>query len=120
MANGRFQELIDDSKAIPSKIDTVVLCSGKFYYDLIEVYEKNSSENMAFIRLEQLYSISRYQLKSVIKKYGKQSQYIWAQEEPENMGPWSYILRKWNYSNITCFQEMSLEVQLLVLQRFMK
>ena len=102
MANGRFQELIDDSKAIPSKIDTVVLCSGKFYYDLIEAYEKNSSENMAFIRLEQLYPFPDYQLKSVIKKYGKQSQYIWAQEEPENMGPWSYILRKWNYSNITC------------------
>ena len=103
MANGRFQELIDDSKAIPSKIDTVVLCSGKFYYDLIEAYEKNSSENMAFIRLEQLYPFPDYQLKSVIKKYGKQSQYIWAQEEPENMGPWSYILRKWNYSNITCY-----------------
>ena len=116
MANGRFQELIDDSKAIPSKIDTVVLCSGKFYYDLIEAYEKNSSENIAFIRLEQLYPFPDYQLKSVIKKYGKQSQYIWAQEEPENMGPWSYILRKWNYSNITCIQEMSLEVQLLVLK----
>ena len=103
MASGSFQELIDDSKAVSSKIDTVVLCSGKFYYDLIEVYEKNNSENMAFIRLEQLYPFPDHQLKSVVKKYGKESQYIWAQEEPENMGPWSYILRKWKFANIRCF-----------------
>ena len=103
MASGSFQELIDDSKAVSSKIDTVVLCSGKFYYDLIEVYEKNNSENMAFIRLEQLYPFPDHQLKSVVKKYGKESQYIWAQEEPENMGPWSYILRKWKFTNIRCF-----------------
>ena len=103
MASGSFQELIDDSKAVSSKIDTVVLCSGKFYYDLIEAYEKNNSENMAFIRLEQLYPFPDHQLKSVVKKYGKESQYIWAQEEPENMGPWSYILRKWKFANIRCF-----------------
>lgn len=103
MASGSFQELIDDSKAVSSKIDTVVLCSGKFYYDLIEEYEKNNSENMAFIRLEQLYPFPDHQLKSVVKKYGKESQYIWAQEEPENMGPWSYILRKWKFANIRCF-----------------
>ena len=103
MASGSFQELIDDSKAVSSIIDTVVLCSGKFYYDLIEVYEKNNSENMAFIRLEQLYPFPDHQLKSVVKKYGKESQYIWAQEQPENMGPWSYILRKWKFANIRCF-----------------
>ena len=103
MARGSFQELIDDSKAVSSKIDTVVLCSGKFYYDLIEAYEKNNSENMAFIRLEQLYPFPDHQLKSVVKKYGKESQYIWAQEVPENMGPWSYILRKWKFANIRCF-----------------
>ena len=103
MASGSFQELIDDSKAVSSKIDTVVLCSGKFYYDLIEEYEKNNSENMAFIRLEQLYPFPDHQLKSIVKKYGKESQYIWAQEEPENMGPWSYILRKWKFANIRCF-----------------
>jgi len=102
MASGSFQELIDDSNAVSSKIDTVVLCSGKFYYDLIEEYEKNNSQNMAFIRLEQLYPFPNHQLKSVVIKYGKESQYIWAQEEPENMGPWSYILRKWKFTNIRC------------------
>ena len=103
MSDGNFQEIIDDSNAIPSKINKVVLCSGKFYYDLIEEYEQNILEDIAFVRLEQLYPFPEHQLRSIIKKYGKNTQYIWAQEEPENMGPWSYILRKWKLSDIICF-----------------
>ena len=103
MSNGNFQEVIDDANAIPSKINKVVLCSGKFYYDLIEEYEKNTLDDIAFVRLEQLYPFPEKQLKSIVKKYGKDSHFIWAQEEPENMGPWSYILRKWKLSNIICF-----------------
>ena len=103
MSNGNFQEVIDDTTAIPSKIKKVVLCSGKFYYDLIEDYENNKKDDIAFLRLEQLYPFPENQLKSIFKKYGNNSQFIWAQEEPENMGPWSYILRKWKFSNIICF-----------------
>ncbi len=103
MSNGNFQEVIDDANAIPSKINKVVICSGKFYYDLIEEYEKNTLDDIAFVRLEQLYPFPEKQLKSIVKKYGEDSHFIWAQEEPENMGPWSYILRKWKLSNIICF-----------------
>ena len=103
MSNGYFQEVIDDANAIPSKINKVVICSGKFYYDLIEEYEKNTLDDIAFVRLEQLYPFPEKQLKSIVKKYGEDSHFIWAQEEPENMGPWSYILRKWKLSNIICF-----------------
>ena len=103
MSNGNFQEVIDDANAITSKINKVVICSGKFYYDLIEEYEKNTLDDIAFVRLEQLYPFPEKQLKSIVKKYGKDSHFIWAQEEPENMGPWSYILRKWKLSNIICF-----------------
>ena len=103
MSNGNFQEVIDDANAITSKINKVVICSGKFYYDLIEEYEKNTLDDIAFVRLEQLYPFPEKQLKSIVKKYGEDSHYIWAQEEPENMGPWSYILRKWKLSNIICF-----------------
>ena len=103
MSNGNFKEVIDDSNAIPSKINKVVLCSGKFYYDLIEEYEKNTLDDIAFVRLEQLYPFPENQLKSIVKKYGENSHFIWAQEEPENMGPWSYMLRKWKLSNIICF-----------------
>ena len=103
MSNGSFQEVIDDFKAIPTKIKKVVICSGKFYYDLIEHYETLKLENIAFVRLEQLYPFPNLQLKAIVDKYGKECKYLWAQEEPENMGPWSYILRKWKHSNITCF-----------------
>ena len=103
MSNGNFQEVIDDANAIPSKINKVVICSGKFYYDLIEEYEKNTLDDIAFVRLEQLYPFPEKQLKLIVKKYGEDSHFIWAQEEPENMGPWSYILRKWKLSNIICF-----------------
>ena len=103
MSNGSFKEVIDDSTAIASKIKKVVICSGKFYYDLVEHYETLELENIAFVRLEQLYPFPDLQLKAIVDKYGKKCKYLWAQEEPENMGPWSYILRKWKHSNITCF-----------------
>jgi 2-oxoglutarate dehydrogenase E1 component len=103
MSSGSFQEVIDDSLATPSKINQVVLCSGKFYYDLVEHYETLSKANIAFVRLEQLYPFPETQLKSIFSKYGKDCKYVWAQEEPLNMGPWSYILRKWEYSKIVCF-----------------
>ena len=103
MSSGSFQEVIDDSFATPSKINQVVLCSGKFYYDLVEHYETLDKANIAFVRLEQLYPYPETQLKSIFNKYGKDCKYVWAQEEPLNMGPWSYILRKWEYSKIVCF-----------------
>jgi len=103
MSNGSFKEVIDDSTAIVSKVKKVVICSGKFYYDLIEHYETLKLENIAFVRLEQLYPFPDLQLKAIVDKYGNECKYLWAQEEPENMGPWSYILRKWKHSNITCF-----------------
>ena len=103
MSSGSFQEVIDDSLATPSKINQVVLCSGKFYYDLVEHYETTGKGNIAFVRLEQLYPFPQVQLKSIFNKYGKDCKYVWAQEEPLNMGPWSYILRKWEYSKIVCF-----------------
>ena len=103
MSTGSFQEVIDDSLATPSKINQVVLCSGKFYYDLVEHYETLDKANIAFVRLEQLYPYPETQLKSIFNKYGKDCKYVWAQEEPLNMGPWSYILRKWEYSKIVCF-----------------
>ena len=103
MSSGSFKEVIDDSLASPSKTNQVVLCSGKFYYDLVEHYETLDKANIAFVRLEQLYPFPETQLKSIFNKYGKDCKYVWAQEEPLNMGPWSYILRKWKYSKIVCF-----------------
>ena len=102
MSKGCFKEIIDDSSANAKDINTVVFCSGKFYYDLIETYENINAKNIAFIRMEQIYPFPENQIKKIIKKYGDDCQFIWAQEEPENMGPWSFILRKWKFSSIIC------------------
>ncbi len=94
MAEGRFQELLDDNSVSTEKVDTVVLCSGKVYYDIIEEKEKRKSgDNIAVVRVEQLYPFPRKQMDELTKKYGDDCKYIWMQEEPENMGAWTYMLR---------------------------
>ncbi len=91
MANGKFQEVIDDPTANPKKIDTLVLVSGKFYYEAKEKAEELGVENMAFVRIEQLYPFPKKQLDAIFEKYKNVENYIWAQEEPANMGAWTYI-----------------------------
>ncbi|MDG2226708.1 MAG: 2-oxoglutarate dehydrogenase E1 component, partial [Flavobacteriales bacterium] len=94
LANGVFQEVIDDSAAKAKDVDTVVFVSGKFYYDIIEEKGKiGAGENIAVIRVEQLYPVPHKQLDAIVDKYGKDAKYIWAQEEPGNMGAWSHMLR---------------------------
>lgn len=91
---GKFQEVIDDATANAAKITKVVFCSGKIYYDLIEQRAKVDATNTAIVRVEQLYPLPEQQLQTVLAKYKKATQFIWAQEEPENMGAWSYMYRK--------------------------
>jgi 2-oxoglutarate dehydrogenase E1 component len=96
LASGRFQEVIDDASVKAADVDTIVLCSGKFYYDILERKEADDSgENIAVVRVEQLYPVPYQQLDALVEKYGADKKYIWAQEEPENMGAWSHMLRKW-------------------------
>ncbi|MGJ8660991.1 MAG: 2-oxoglutarate dehydrogenase E1 component [Bacteroidota bacterium] len=91
MATGSFQEVIDDPKADAKNIDTLVLCSGKFYYEMSEKAAEMDVENMAFVRLEQLYPLPQKQLDTIFEKYKNAKNIIWAQEEPNNMGAWRYI-----------------------------
>ncbi len=90
MAKGSFQEVIDDATANVKTVDTVVLCSGKFYYELKEKAEQMGVENIAFVRIEQLYPLPQKQIEAILAKY-KAENVIWAQEEPANMGAWTYI-----------------------------
>ena len=91
MANGSFQEVIDDPKAKVSNIDTVVLCSGKFYYEASEKATEMGADNMAFVRVEQLYPLPEAQIRATINKYKGAKNIIWAQEEPANMGAWAHM-----------------------------
>jgi 2-oxoglutarate dehydrogenase E1 component len=86
-----FQEVLDDTKADAKKITRVAFCSGKVYYDLIERREKEGAEDIAFIRLEQLYPFPQKQVDAILKKYSKAKEYLFVQEEPENMGPWRFV-----------------------------
>jgi 2-oxoglutarate dehydrogenase E1 component len=90
-ASGSFKEVIDDPRAKANHVDTLVLCSGKFYYEISEHAEKIGAENMAFVRVEQLYPFPEAQLNAVFEKYKGAKNVIWAQEEPENMGAWQYM-----------------------------
>ncbi|MCK6639053.1 MAG: 2-oxoglutarate dehydrogenase E1 component [Bacteroidia bacterium] len=91
---GTFREVIDDASADPKKITRLVFCTGKFYYDLTEHREKTNSEDTAIIRIEQLYPFPEKQIAAVLKKYSEAEHFIWAQEEPENMGAWTFVARK--------------------------
>ena len=91
MSKGAFQEVIDDPNAKIDSVDTLVFCSGKFYYDMIKKAKEMEVENMAFVRVEQLYPVPEKQIKEIIKKYKNVNDILWAQEEPANMGAWVHM-----------------------------
>lgn len=90
--NGSFQEVLDDVNVAAKDVKRVVMCSGKIYYDLLEAQGKKKVKDVAIVRLEQLYPFPETQIKAIIKKY-KSAKLVWAQEEPANMGPLSFIQR---------------------------
>lgn len=90
--SGRFQETIGDDSVDEKKVKRVILCSGKVYYDLLEKKEKDKRKDVALIRLEQLHPFPAKQIETLLKPFGK-AELVWCQEEPENMGYWSYIQR---------------------------
>jgi 2-oxoglutarate dehydrogenase E1 component len=94
MATGSFQEIIDDKNANINQVDTLVFCTGKFYYEVSEKAAELGVENMAFIRIEQLYPFPQEQFDALVASYPNAKNIIWAQEEPENMGAWRYIAMK--------------------------
>ena len=86
---GEFQAVIPEvTKQDPKQVNRVVLCSGKVYYDLVEAREKNNQQNVAIIRIEQLYPFPELELIQALKPYQEASEIIWCQEEPQNQGAW--------------------------------
>ena len=89
---GGFQPVIQDVQADRKKVKTVVFCSGKFYYDLLKAREEKKRTDVALIRLEQLFPLPVKEIDSVIESYPNANDLVWAQEEPRNMGAWSFLL----------------------------
>ena len=93
LATGEFQEVIDDTLN-PSKVTKLVFCMGKFYYDLLAEREILEREDVALVRIEQLFPLHLEKIQRVIDRYPAVKEYIWAQEEPRNMGAWSFMLER--------------------------
>ena len=87
-----FRSIITESEKLVNddKVKKVILCSGKVYFDLFEARQAQKINNIAIIRLEQLYPFPALELKNELVKY-KNAEVIWCQEEPKNMGSWHYI-----------------------------
>jgi 2-oxoglutarate dehydrogenase E1 component len=101
---GGFQELIDDSFVKADAVKRVLFCSGKVYFDLLEKQQADQRKDVAIVRLEQLYPTPLAAMNAIKAKYKNAKEFIWVQEEPENMGAWPYLCRKFRKS------ELNLEV----------
>ena len=90
--NGSFQMIIDDNEVIVDKVKTLVFVTGKFYYDLDETREKENRNDVAIVRIEQLFPLPTTEIRDVLEKYKHVEDVVWAQEEPRNMGAYSHML----------------------------
>lgn len=90
--DGEFWSILDDSKITKKKVKRVILCSGKVYYDLKAYRKANKVEDTALVRVEQFYPLNSELIKKIIGKYPKDSEIVWCQEEPQNMGGWNFMM----------------------------
>ena len=88
LTEGSFEYVIDDSDQNPEKIKKIIMCSGKIYYDLASKREELGIENIALLRIEQLYPFPYDTLERIIRTYNNSTKFVWCQEEPSNQGAW--------------------------------
>ena len=90
--HGRFEEILGSPDAgRPSQIKRIILCSGKVYYDLLNYRTEREIDNAVIIRIEQLYPFAEKKLREMLKPFPKSAKFVWCQEEPQNMGAWSFM-----------------------------
>jgi 2-oxoglutarate dehydrogenase E1 component len=91
--NSRFFEILGDTEASAKKVERIIFCSGKVYYDLVKYRQENNLKDVAaIIRIEQLYPLYEEKISRLVKPYAAAKKFVWCQEEPENMGAWTSIL----------------------------
>lgn len=89
--DGQFREVLDDPRADPDRVRRVLVCSGKVYYDLQQGRSETEARDVAIVRVEQLYPLAEDQVKQVLGRYRRAKELVWVQEEPQNMGAWSFM-----------------------------
>ena len=88
--SGKFQEVIGDDFVTNKSVKKVLFCSGKVYFDLLEEQKKKKTKDVAIVRVEQIYPWPQKQIDAILKKYNN-PKLVWVQEEPRNMGAWSFV-----------------------------
>ncbi len=91
LTSGAFQEVIGDPQFVGSQVRRLLLCSGKVFYDLVNKREELGRNDVAVIRLEQLYPFPLQRLVDIVRRYPDATELFWVQEEPENMGAWYFV-----------------------------
>lgn len=94
LANGKFQTVIGDDKIQPENAKRVIICNGKVYYHLLEAREEREQEDVALVRIEQLYPFPEEDLRMALKPFEKVTDIVWCQEEPMNQGAWMSSLHR--------------------------
>ncbi len=90
--HGRFEEILGSPEAGPvEEVKRIIFCSGKVYYDLLKYRNEQKIVDAAIIRIEQLYPLAEKKLREMLKPFPKNAKFVWCQEEPENMGAWTFI-----------------------------
>ena len=92
LTTGVFQRVIADDEVKAKQAKTLVFCSGKFYYDLIDARVDKDRMDVAIVRVEQLFPLPQEEIQAQIQHYPNIEEVVWAQEEPRNMGAWGYLL----------------------------
>jgi len=95
LAHGSFQRVIPDDAVEPGGVTRVLMTSGKLYYELLQAREERERDDVAIVRLEQLYPLAPGPLAGALEPFDPQAPVLWVQEEPENMGAWRYLRVQW-------------------------
>lgn len=99
LAFGSFKNVLNETNTycVPNRINRVIMCTGKVYYDLIIKRDHIKLYNIAIIRIEQLYPFPNSDISKILQSYSHVKDFVWCQEEPKNQGAWNYI--QYNFYN---------------------
>jgi 2-oxoglutarate dehydrogenase E1 component len=91
LTTGGFQMVLDDAAVEPGRVARLILCSGKLYYELAAARAQRKADDVAIVRVEQLYPFPADELSEILSRYARATEVVWAQEEPRNMGAWRFM-----------------------------
>jgi 2-oxoglutarate dehydrogenase complex dehydrogenase (E1) component-like enzyme len=92
ITSGAFKKVIYNSDSVkPEKIQKLLFCSGKVYYDLVKGIAESKKDDITIVRVEQLYPFPDKELKEALDYFPKAKSFVWVQEEPKNQGSWHFI-----------------------------